>query len=423
MTVTDRRGVGAFFAASRGFSVTRGWGDRFVSAVRHERAAMDHVKDSADDDRPVHFLRCPRCSLTIVPKPNWLTVEHCPRCIARTRRLVHMVVCRLTEGDDERSAAGIQPTPVSGGREAAMSAEAGSQSTWRLLDLAREVTCEPDTGAALERILEVARTLTGARYGALAVLNAGGDGLERFHTIGVDPDMHRLIGGPPRGRGVLASLITERRALRLHDVREHPESYGFPDGHAAMRTFLGVPLHIGGVVWGNLYFAEKAAHADFTESDEEVAIIASDMATAVLERTTPAVARPSATPTPAERTTVLLVEDEPALRRLVATMLEDEGYLVLQAENGREAVEVGKRHGGALHLLVTDVVMPVLSGPEIVLALRGQRPGLPVLYMSGYTDSRLLSRGVDQASVNLLLKPFTAEQLVAAVETLTADPA
>jgi CheY-like chemotaxis protein len=381
----------------------------------------------------VHYLRCPRCGLTIVPKPDWLTVEHCPRCVARTHRLVQMVVSTLAESDHEPEVGGIQPAAVGGGREAAMIAGAGSESTSPLLDLAREVIGEPNTGVALERILEVALALTGARYGALAVLNDRGDGLERFHTVGVEPDMHRLIGLPPRGRGVLASLITERRALRLHDVRAHPDSYGFPDGHAAMRTFLGVPLQIGGVVWGNLYFAEKAGDADFTESDEKVATIAADMVTTVLERAKPAVERASlqaelaalrdgATASPGERTTVLLVEDEPALRTLVATLLEDEGYLVLQAENGLDAVEVGERHGEALDLLVTDVVMPMLSGPEIALRLRGLRPSLPVLYMSGYTDTRLLSRGVDEASANLLVKPFTAEQLIAAVETLTAGP-
>jgi hypothetical protein len=120
--------------------------------------------------------------------------------------------------------------------------------------------------------------------------------------------------------------------------------------------------------------------------------------------------------------TVLLVEDEPALRRLVVTMLEDQGYTVLQAGNGHDAIAVADRHRGDIDLLLTDIVMPRLSGPELAAQLRGLRPGLEVLFMSGYNDSRLLSRGVEESQVNLLVKPFTPDQLVARVAELLAAP-
>jgi CheY-like chemotaxis protein len=122
-----------------------------------------------------------------------------------------------------------------------------------------------------------------------------------------------------------------------------------------------------------------------------------------------------------DRATLLLVEDEPALRRLIVTMLAEKGYAVLEAANGLDAIAVAERHGGPLDLLITDVVIPRLSGPELAQRLRRLRPGLEVLFMSGYNDSRLVTRGVEDANVNLLVKPFTPDELFAAVaERLTA---
>ncbi len=118
------------------------------------------------------------------------------------------------------------------------------------------------------------------------------------------------------------------------------------------------------------------------------------------------------------RATLLLVEDEPALRRLAVMMLEEEGYTVLQAGNGLDALTVAERHRGPLDLLITDVVMPKLSGPELAQQLRGLRPELEVLFMSGYNDSRLVHRGVVEAKANLLGKPFTPADLITRVAEL-----
>ena len=123
---------------------------------------------------------------------------------------------------------------------------------------------------------------------------------------------------------------------------------------------------------------------------------------------------------PVQRATLLLVEDEPALRQLVVSMLEEQGYRVLQAENGLDAIELAARHRGSLELLITDVVMPRLSGLELAQQLRSLRPGLEVLFMSGYNDSRLVGRSVEQEPFNLLVKPFTPDQLIARVVALTA---
>src|SRR4051794_11173142 len=125
----------------------------------------------------------------------------------------------------------------------------------RLLDVGSVVVAELDDEAVLERVLDAARELTGARYAALGVLDANRQGLERFVTSGIDAATRREIGDLPVGRGVLGVLITDPRPLRLDDVGSHPESYGFPIGHPPMRSFLGVPILIRGEAFGNLYLA------------------------------------------------------------------------------------------------------------------------------------------------------------------------
>jgi signal transduction histidine kinase len=149
------------------------------------------------------------------------------------------------------------------------------QAIRRLLEVGRVLTRELDQRIVLDRVLEAAREITGARYAALGILNGQHSGLEQFLTSGVDDETHRAIGDLPRGRGVLGVLIEDPKPLRLSDVGEHPSSYGFPTGHPAMHSFLGVPVVIRGEVWGNLYLTEKAG-GEFTDADEQAAVILAD---------------------------------------------------------------------------------------------------------------------------------------------------
>jgi signal transduction histidine kinase len=135
--------------------------------------------------------------------------------------------------------------------------------------LARDVLSELDLELVLRRVLESARELSGARYAALGVTDDSRTELERFITVGVDAETREQIGDLPRGRGVLGELIADPVALRLEDVGAHPHSYGFPPGHPPMRTFLGVPVLVGGAPFGNLYLTEKAGGEPFTEEDEQ----------------------------------------------------------------------------------------------------------------------------------------------------------
>src|SRR5439155_6794266 len=120
-----------------------------------------------------------------------------------------------------------------------------------------------DPDALLRRLLDVARELTGARYAAIGVLDERREELERFVTAGVDPERHAAIGDLPRGRGVLGVLIDHAEPVRIANVGQHPRSYGFPPGHPPMATFLGVPIVVDGLAWGNFYLTEKAGHEPF----------------------------------------------------------------------------------------------------------------------------------------------------------------
>lgn len=116
--------------------------------------------------------------------------------------------------------------------------------------------------------------------------------------------------------------------------------------------------------------------------------------------------------------TILLVEDEPSVRELTTDLLAELGCRVLAAANGPEALRVAADYAGAIDLLITDVVMPGLSGPDLAVRLTDTRPGLRVLYISGYTDHALLHRGTLAPGVSFLQKPFTAERLQVHVHQL-----
>jgi two-component system, NarL family, sensor histidine kinase DevS len=140
-----------------------------------------------------------------------------------------------------------------------------------VLAVAQSVFEELAVEQVLERVLQAARELTGARYAALGVLDPSRSRLEQFITSGVDERIRRRLGAPPTGRGVLGELIRDPRPLRLEDVRAHPSSYGFPFGHPEMSSFLGVPVLVAGAPFGNLYLTEKAGGA-FTEEDEDAVV-------------------------------------------------------------------------------------------------------------------------------------------------------
>jgi signal transduction histidine kinase len=151
-----------------------------------------------------------------------------------------------------------------------------------LVEAGIAISSELTLDGLLQLLAETAAKLTGARYAALGVIDVTGHELERFITHGIDPETHALIGDLPRGRGILGVLIRDARPLRLHDIAEDERSVGFPPNHPPMKSFLGVPIVLRGVAYGNLYLTEKEGGADFTDEDQElVTLLASQAAVAI----------------------------------------------------------------------------------------------------------------------------------------------
>jgi signal transduction histidine kinase len=125
----------------------------------------------------------------------------------------------------------------------------------------------------LRRVVEEARDLVEAEYGALGVLNQEGTGLDQFLTVGLAFEEEAAIGPRPTGQGVLGTLIADPRPLRLSNLAESPESFGFPEHHPRMASFLGVPVRVRGEVYGNLYLTDKRNGESFTEEDEATVLV------------------------------------------------------------------------------------------------------------------------------------------------------
>jgi signal transduction histidine kinase len=149
---------------------------------------------------------------------------------------------------------------------------AGPRQLRRLLDGVLTIGSDLDLHSVLHTIIETAAEIVDAKYGALGVLDETGTRLSDFITVGIDDAGREAIGHLPEGHGILGLLIVDPKPLRLPDLREHPDCFGFPANHPQMTSFLGVPVAVRGKVFGNLYLCDKAAGDVFTDVDEELAV-------------------------------------------------------------------------------------------------------------------------------------------------------
>ena len=140
-----------------------------------------------------------------------------------------------------------------------------------------------DVDQLLQILADSARELVDARYGALGVINAEGTGLEDFITSGLTAEQRAQMGALPTGHGILGLLVRDARPIRLHDLRDHPDSVGVPKNHPKMRSFLGVPITSRGRIFGNLYVTEKLGGGDFDDGDLDLLRVLAAQAAIALE--------------------------------------------------------------------------------------------------------------------------------------------
>jgi len=143
----------------------------------------------------------------------------------------------------------------------------------RLLTAGVEIFSEHSLERVLQRVVDAAREVVGARYAALGVLSPDGTSLVQFVTSGITQAERDRIGDLPRGRGLLGLVIREPAPIRTADINRHAQRYGFPPHHPPMRSFLGVPVVARGKVFGNLYLTEKVGVDEFSVEDEAIAVL------------------------------------------------------------------------------------------------------------------------------------------------------
>jgi signal transduction histidine kinase len=268
----------------------------------------------------------------------------------------------------------------------------------RLIDAGRGLLSELDPETVLDRLLQTAADLTGARYVALGVLDEGRRELARFLTRGIDEDTHRAIGDLPRGRGLLGVLIEDPRPLRLEDVGDHPRSYGFPQGHPPMRSFLGVPIVIRGEAWGNLYLTEKAGGEPFAADDEEAVIVLADWAAIAIENAR--LYRDVAARREELERAVRGLQATAAIARAVGDETELDRILELVVKRGRALIEAH------------DVLIMLREGDELVIVAGAghvQIADVARLPLAGSTAGQVLAEGrprrIADAARELLIPP------------------
>lgn len=146
------------------------------------------------------------------------------------------------------------------------------------MSLNSELSLDP----VLNKLVELAMRLTGARYGAMSVIGKAG-GIERFLTPGISEQERRRIGDPPQGKGLLGVILREGASLRVEDMSADPRHVGFPPNHPPMKSLLGVPIVIRDRVIGNLYLTDKVDGQPFNDRDEEVVKLLGAQAAVAIE--------------------------------------------------------------------------------------------------------------------------------------------
>jgi signal transduction histidine kinase len=153
-----------------------------------------------------------------------------------------------------------------------MAGLAGPRALRQLLEAVQTLASDLDLSNMLRRIVQSATELADAEYGALGVLDPSGTRLAQFITVGIDEATRRRIGDLPEGHGILGLLIRDAKPLRLPNLQEHRDSFGFPPNHPPMASFLGVPITVRDAVFGNLYLTDKRSGEVFTDIDEELVV-------------------------------------------------------------------------------------------------------------------------------------------------------
>jgi signal transduction histidine kinase len=258
-----------------------------------------------------------------------------------------------------------------------------------LVETGVTIASELSLEALLQRLVEAAAELTGAQYAALGVIDRSGSELERFLTTGIDAEVQAEIGDLPRGRGILGVLIRDATPLRLHDLNDDPRAVGFPPNHPAMRSFLGVPILLRGVAYGNLYLTEKRDDTDFTEEDQELVTLLAAQAAVAIEN-------------------ARLYEAATGWSRQLESLNEVADALVTETDVDRLLELIATRLRELLDARLVTVLLPAGAEQLRFVAVAGQSEhelAGKTLSRAGSKSGRVLERGQSERADSVLDDP------------------
>ncbi len=237
-----------------------------------------------------------------------------------------------------------------------------------------------------------------------------------IHTANVDTEQpQRLFGSDlPPGRYVMLS-VADTGCGMTPDVKAHLFEPFFTTKEQGKGTGLGLSMVYGMVKQSNGYLDVESELGQGTVFRLYLPRFDEAVENAVAAGTAPL-------PPAKGGKTILLVEDEEIVRTMLMEVLLEEGHTVLEARDGQQAIEVAASYSGALDLLITDLVMPNLSGREVCERVQAARPGLRVLFMSGYTSDEVIRGQIAEAHAAFLQKPFRPEALLGKVHEILAAP-
>ncbi|HLB82533.1 MAG TPA: ATP-binding protein, partial [Gemmatimonadales bacterium] len=275
-------------------------------------------------------------------------------------------------------------------------------------DVQLATSLAPDLGAVKADPGQLEQIIINLAVNARDAMPAGGR--LTIEAANVEMDEAYVRGHAPArpGRYVMLALsdtgigMDEQTKARIFEPFFTTKEIGKGTG-LGLATVYGIVKQAGGFIW---VYSEPGRGTSF-----KVYLPRVD------EPADPAVARPAAAAEPRRGTeTVLVVEDAAAVRMVSRQVLERYGYAILEAPDGDTALRLAAKHHGPIHLLLTDVIMPGLSGRQLAEQLARLRPDMRVLYVSGYADNAMAHHGILQSGAAYLQKPFTPETLARRVQ-------
>jgi CheY-like chemotaxis protein len=219
-------------------------------------------------------------------------------------------------------------------------------------------------------------------------------------TVAIRPGAYVLLTVSDTGVGMSADTVAHIFEP-FYTTKESGRGTGL-----GLSTVYGIVKQSGGYIWANSEPGKGSTFKVYLPRVDEPAEVSSS-----IEIPAPAARK--------GRETILLVEDQPEVRELARIVLADRGYSVIDTQNPQDAERQARSNGGQIHLLLTDVMMPGISGRELAKRITSRHPHIRVLYMSGYTNNVIAEDGLLEAGLSFLQKPFTPQTLVQKVrETL-----